>query len=94
MPQFKGPWPLQFQTRARTISIFFALIENKRVCVWKKKQSFFVSRLRHALTTYGEKFTPKEVNEAFDNMYIDDKGMIDTPSLIAMLTGKGDEDDD
>jgi len=52
------------------------------------------NRLRHALTTYGEKFTPKEVNEAFDNMYIDDKGFIDTPSLIAMLTGKGDDEDE
>ncbi|XP_043269294.1 myosin regulatory light chain 2 isoform X3 [Venturia canescens] len=51
-------------------------------------------RLKHALTTYGEKFTAKEVTEAFDNMYIDDKGMIDTPSLIAMLTGKGEDDDE
>ncbi|KAK0092077.1 hypothetical protein PV326_002254 [Microctonus aethiopoides] len=51
-------------------------------------------RLRHALMTYGEKFTAKEVNDAFDNMYIDDKGMIDTQSLIAMLTGTGDDEDD
>ncbi|XP_034936921.1 myosin regulatory light chain 2 isoform X3 [Chelonus insularis] len=51
-------------------------------------------RLRHALMTYGDKFTAKEVNDAFDNMYIDDKGMIDTPSLIAMLTGAGDDEDD
>ncbi|XP_044006419.1 myosin regulatory light chain 2 isoform X1 [Aphidius gifuensis] len=51
-------------------------------------------RLRHALMTYGEKFTAKECNDAFDNMYIDDKGQIDTQSLIAMLTGKGEEEDE
>ncbi|XP_011298870.1 myosin regulatory light chain 2 isoform X2 [Fopius arisanus] len=51
-------------------------------------------RLRHALMTFGDKFTAKEVNDAFDNMYIDEKGMIDTPSLIDMLTGKGDDEDE
>ncbi|KAH0558138.1 myosin regulatory light chain 2 isoform X3 [Cotesia glomerata] len=51
-------------------------------------------RLRHALVTFGDKFTAKEVNDAFDNMYIDEKGMIDTQSLIAMLTGTGEEDDE
>lgn len=44
--------------------------------------------------TYGEKFSVKEVNEAYDHMFIDDKGMIDTESLIAMLTGTGDDEDD
>lgn len=44
--------------------------------------------------TFGDKFTAKEVNDAFDNMYIDEKGMIDTQSLIAMLTGTGEEDDE
>ncbi|XP_012281557.1 myosin regulatory light chain 2 isoform X2 [Orussus abietinus] len=51
-------------------------------------------RLRHALQTWGEKFSAKEVNDAYDNMYIDDKGFIDTPSLIAMLTGTGDDEDE
>ncbi|XP_033326610.1 myosin regulatory light chain 2 [Megalopta genalis] len=51
-------------------------------------------RLRHALMTYGDKFTAKEVNDAYDNMYIDDKGFIDTQSLIAMLTGTGDDEDE
>ncbi|KZC08554.1 Myosin regulatory light chain 2 [Dufourea novaeangliae] len=51
-------------------------------------------RLRHALMTYGDKFTAKEVDDAYDNMYIDDKGFIDTQSLIAMLTGTGDEDEE
>lgn len=50
-------------------------------------------RLRHALLTYGDKFTPKEVNDAYDNMYIDDKGFIDTQSLIAMLTGAEEEEE-
>lgn len=51
-------------------------------------------RLRHALMTWGDKFSAKEVNEAYDHMYIDDKGFIDTPSLIAMLTGTGEEEED
>lgn len=51
-------------------------------------------RLRHALMTYGDKFSAKEVDEAYDHMYIDDKGFIDTPSLIAMLTGTGEEEED
>ncbi|XP_057340853.1 myosin regulatory light chain 2 isoform X3 [Microplitis mediator] len=51
-------------------------------------------RLRHALLTFGDKFTVAEVNDAFDNMYIDEKGNIDTQSLIAMLTGAGEEDDE
>ncbi|KAG5331152.1 MLR protein, partial [Acromyrmex charruanus] len=51
-------------------------------------------RLRHALVTWGDKFTPKEVNDAFDQMYIDDKGFIDTQSLIAMLTGTGEEEEE
>ncbi|KAL2735376.1 myosin regulatory light chain 2 [Vespula squamosa] len=51
-------------------------------------------RLRHALMTYGDKFTAKEVDESYDHMYIDDKGFIDTQSLIAMLTGTGEEEED
>ncbi|CAK9796041.1 Myosin regulatory light chain 2 [Anthophora plagiata] len=51
-------------------------------------------RLRHALMTYGDKFTAKEVDDAYDNMYIDDKGFIDTQSLIAMLTGTGEEEEE
>ena len=51
-------------------------------------------RLRHALMTYGDKFTSKEVDEAYDNMYIDDKGFIDTQSLIAMLCGGDAEDEE
>ncbi|XP_017889749.1 myosin regulatory light chain 2 [Ceratina calcarata] len=50
-------------------------------------------RLRHALMTYGDKFTSKEVDNAYDNMFIDDKGFIDTDSLIAMLTGTEEEDE-
>jgi len=51
-------------------------------------------RLRHALLTWGEKLTPREVDDAFDQMYIDDKGFIDTASLIAMLTGTGEEEEE
>jgi len=44
--------------------------------------------------TWGDKFTSKEVDDAFDQMFIDDKGFIDTPSLIAMLTGTGEEEEE
>lgn len=50
-------------------------------------------RLRHALMTWGDKFTAKEVDEAYDQMDIDDKGFIDTGRLIAMLTASGEEEE-
>lgn len=50
------------------------------------------NKLRHALTNWGEKFTKKEVDEAFDAMEIDRKGMIDTEALIQMMIGGGDDD--
>lgn len=52
-------------------------------------------RLRHALITWGsEKFTSDEVDDAFDQMVIDDKGFIDTAALIEMLTGAGEEEEE
>jgi len=50
-------------------------------------------KLRQALMSYGEKFTADEVDDAYDQMVIDDKNMIDTAALISMLTGK-DEDEE
>lgn len=50
-------------------------------------------KLRTALMSYGEKFTADEVDDAYDQMVIDDKNMIDTAALISMLTGK-DEDEE
>ena len=48
---------------------------------------------RHALTTWGEKFSEKDANEAFDAMEIDDDGRIDTAALIELLTGKEDTEE-
>jgi len=48
--------------------------------------------LRHALMTWGEKFTGKEVDEAFAEMVIDDKNRIDCQKLIEMLTSAPAED--
>lgn len=42
--------------------------------------------------TYGDKFTEKDCNEAFDAMEIDDDGRIDTAALIELLTGKEEEE--
>lgn len=46
---------------------------------------------RHALMTWGDKFSSKEVDDAFDAMEIDDNGMIDTAALITLLTGAEEE---
>ncbi|XP_059610377.1 myosin regulatory light chain 2 [Phlebotomus argentipes] len=51
-------------------------------------------RLRQALMTWGDKFTANEVDDAYDQMVIDDKGFIDTAALIAMLTGKDEEEEE
>jgi len=45
-------------------------------------------KLRHLLTNFGDRFTQTEVDDAYDQMDIDDKNMIDTAALIEMLTGK------
>lgn len=42
--------------------------------------------------TWGEKFTSKEVDDAFDAMEIDDNGRIDTTALITLLTAKQEEE--
>lgn len=52
-------------------------------------------KFRTALMTFGDKFTAQEVDDAFDQMEIDDGGFINTSKLIAMLTasaeGEGEE---
>jgi len=50
--------------------------------------------LRHALTTWGDKFSANEVDDAFDQMTIDNTGNIDTAKLITMLTGSAEEEED
>jgi len=51
-------------------------------------------KLRTSLITWGDKFTEDEVDDAFDQMVIDDKGFIDTAALVTMLTGseEGEEE--
>lgn len=51
-------------------------------------------RLRHALTTWGEKFSAKEVDDAFEAMVIDEKGDIDTEALIELLVGASKEEEE
>jgi Ca2+-binding EF-hand superfamily protein len=51
-------------------------------------------KLRHALMTWGEKFTSDEVDDAYDQMQIDGQGRIDTGALIQMLTASAQEDED
>lgn len=42
--------------------------------------------------TWGDKFTGKEVDDAFDAMDIDDKGRIDTSALIQLLTASAEDE--
>lgn len=50
-------------------------------------------KFREMLMGYGDKFTGKEVDDAYDQMIIDDKNQIDTGALIEMLTGKGEDEE-
>merc|ERR1712071_198835 len=49
--------------------------------------------LRHALMTWGDKFTSKEVADAFESMVIDGDNKIDCQKLIEMLTAAPVEED-
>lgn len=53
-----------------------------------------LSRLRHALMTWGDKFTGGEVDDAYDNFDIDDKGFINTAKLIQLLTASPEEEEE
>jgi len=48
-------------------------------------------KLRHALMTWGDKFSAAEVDDAYDQMTIDNSGNIDTAKLISMLTASAEE---
>jgi len=50
-------------------------------------------KLRGLLMNFGQRFTATEVDDAYDQMEIDDKNMIDTAALIQMLTGKEEEEE-
>jgi len=51
-------------------------------------------KLRHALMTWGEKFSADEVDDAYDQMVIDGSGNIDTARLIQMLTASAEEEEE
>ncbi|XP_069693418.1 myosin regulatory light chain 2 [Periplaneta americana] len=50
-------------------------------------------KLRHALMTWGDKFSGEEVDDAYDNFEIDDKGFINTAKLIQLLTASPEEEE-
>lgn len=52
-------------------------------------------KLRYALMNWGnDKFSEDEVEDAFEQMVIDDKGFIDTAALIELLTGSAEEEEE
>lgn len=42
--------------------------------------------------TWGDKFSAKEVDDAFDAIDIDDNGRIDTQGVITLLTAAAEEE--
>lgn len=53
---------------------------------------FFLHRLKHALVTWGEKFSAKEVADALECMDVDSRGHVITEDLVQMLTAGGEEE--
>jgi Ca2+-binding EF-hand superfamily protein len=51
-------------------------------------------KFRHSLITFGDKFSAAEVDNAFDEMTIDNQGRIDTGKLIGMLTAAQEEEEE
>jgi len=51
-------------------------------------------KFRHALTTWGDKFSGDEVDDAYDEFTIDNQGRIDTGKLIALLTSSAEEEEE
>jgi len=49
---------------------------------------------RHNLMIFGDKFTSDEVDDAFDNMEIDDSNRIDCAAIVGMLTASTKEEDE
>lgn len=47
--------------------------------------------LRHALMTWGDKYSSQEADDAIDQMEVDDNGKIEAQSVICMLTAGGGE---
>ena len=43
--------------------------------------------------TWGDKFSGDEVDDAYDNFEIDDKGFINTAKLIQLLTASPEEEE-
>lgn len=50
--------------------------------------------LKHALTTWGEKFTPKECEEIFAEVATDPQGRVDIKKFIQMITRGNEEEEE
>lgn len=51
-------------------------------------------KLRQLLMTFGDKFSADEVDDAYEQMEIDEKGFINTQKLITMLTASAEEEEE
>lgn len=51
-------------------------------------------KLRQLLMTFGDKFSAEEVDDAYEQMEIDEKGFINTQKLITMLTASAEEEEE
>lgn len=50
--------------------------------------------LKHALVTWGEKFTQKEVDEIFAEASVDMQGRVDIKKFIQMITRGNEEEEE
>lgn len=50
--------------------------------------------LRQAMMTFGDKFSSKEVDDAYEQFAIDDKGRAETQSIISLLTASAKEEEE
>lgn len=50
--------------------------------------------LKHALSTWGEKFSPKECEEIFAEASVDQQGRIDIKKMIQLITRGNQEEEE
>lgn len=51
-------------------------------------------QFRHSIMTWGDKFTAQEADDTLDQMDIDDNGKIEVASVIQMLTGSAQDEEE
>jgi Ca2+-binding EF-hand superfamily protein len=80
-------WP----SEADAISVFGML--TKWTYITRLETRTKEERFRNMLMAFGDKFSPKEVDDAFEQFEIDDNGKIDSNEVIGMLTASAKKEE-